>query len=141
MELNVASEEVWAANVEDRPGGLAEKLAALAAAGASLEFMIARRLPERPGAGVVFVTPLRNERERAAATAAGFAPTTRMYSVCVEAPDQPGLAAQLTRQLADAGLNLRGLSFAVAGQRVVMHFAFGSSAEAEQGIAVLRRSF
>jgi hypothetical protein len=49
---------LWAAMLQDRVGGLAGKLAPLAAAGANLEFIIARRAPEQPGRGVVFVTPL-----------------------------------------------------------------------------------
>ena len=35
MALNITRVDVWVAGIEDRPGGLAEKLAALAEAGAS----------------------------------------------------------------------------------------------------------
>ena len=43
MALQVARTKVWAASMQDRPGGLAEKLEPLAKAGANLEFVIARR--------------------------------------------------------------------------------------------------
>ena len=56
MALKVTRCDVWAATVADRPGGLAEKLAALARAGANLEMVIARRQPDRPGTAVVFGT-------------------------------------------------------------------------------------
>ena len=49
--------DVWAATIEDKPGGLARVLAELREEGADLQFIIARRA--EPGKGVVFVTPLR----------------------------------------------------------------------------------
>jgi len=45
--------------MDDRPGAVAEKLAALAATGAKLGFIIARRMPEQRGSGVLLVTPLK----------------------------------------------------------------------------------
>ena len=58
MALQVSRVKLWAAGVDDRPGALAEQLVALAGAGANLEFILARRSPERPGTGVVFLAPL-----------------------------------------------------------------------------------
>ena len=57
MERIVEREEVWAASIGDKPGALGQKLTALAEAGADLDFIIARRSTEKPGTGVVFVTP------------------------------------------------------------------------------------
>ena len=56
MELLVEPVEVWAAGIPDQPGGLATVLTTLRDAGADLQLIIARRSPERPGEGVVFVT-------------------------------------------------------------------------------------
>ncbi len=67
MDLIVKRVEVWAASIKDQVGGLARKLKGLKEAGADLDFVIARRTPEDPGKGVVFVTPLRGDREIAAA--------------------------------------------------------------------------
>ena len=47
MKLQVTKEDVWAASIKDRPGGLNEKLEALAAVGVNLEFVIARRQDAR----------------------------------------------------------------------------------------------
>ena len=71
MALEITQVEVWAATIEDRPGGLDEKLDPLAKAGANLEFVIARRTPNKPGEGVVFVTPIEGDAAVEAATAAG----------------------------------------------------------------------
>ncbi len=59
MKLDVTRVNVWAASIKDRSGALAEKLAALAQAGANLGFVLARRAPDKPGTGVVFLTPLK----------------------------------------------------------------------------------
>lgn len=72
MELIVEQVEVWAAIIRDKPGGLAEVLTALRDVGADLQMIVARRIPERPGEGIVFITPLQGDREIAAASEAGF---------------------------------------------------------------------
>ena len=72
MSLTVERVDVWATTIEDEPGGLADKLAPLAEAGSDLEFVVARRAPDKPGTGVVFVTPVRGDAQIAAAAEAGF---------------------------------------------------------------------
>ena len=130
-------EEVWAASIEDRPGALAGKLAALAEAGADLDFIIARRAPDRPGTGVLFVTPLRGDREVEAAGELGFSATNRLHSVRVEGANEPGIAAKLTQRVAAAGINVRGCSGAIIGSQFVLHLAFDSEEAAEKAIALL----
>ena len=102
MELMVERVEVWAASMKDRPGSLAPLLSGLREAGADLDFIIARRTAEKPGTGVVFVTPLRGDREIAAATVLGFAVTKNLQSVRVEGENKPGAAAEITGKLAAA---------------------------------------
>lgn len=139
MNAIAEHEEVWAASVEDRPGALANKLATLAEAGADLDFIIARRSPDKPGTGVVFVTPLRGDRELEAATEEGFSATSHLHSVRVEGRNEPGAAGKIARQIARAGLNLRGFSGAVIGTQFVLHLAFDTPEEADKAIALLRR--
>lgn len=130
-------EEVWAASIEDKPGALADKLAALAEAGADLDFIIARRAPDRPGTGVLFVTPLRGDREIEAAGDLGFSATNRLHSVRVEGRNEPGIAAKLSQRVAAAGINLRGFSGAVIGTQFVLHLAFESEDDAGKAIVLL----
>ena len=139
MKLSVTRTDVWAATIEDRPGGLAEKLEALAAAGVSLEFIIGRRMAEQPGKGVVFVTPIKGARQVKAAQAAGFAKAEHLHSVRIEGGDKPGLGAKLTAALAEAGLNLRGISGAALGRRFVAHLALDNAEEAARAAAALKR--
>jgi hypothetical protein len=139
VALNVTRADVWAGSIEDRPGGLAAKLAALAEAGAQLEFVIARRAAEKPGTGVVFLTPLTGAAQIRAAKKAGLEKTKRLHSLRVEGPDQPGLGAKMTQALAQAGINLRGLSAAAIGRRCVVHLALDSAADAAKAARLLKR--
>lgn len=43
MALKVSKAEVWSAAVDDRVGGMADRLEPLAGAGADFEFVLARR--------------------------------------------------------------------------------------------------
>jgi hypothetical protein len=139
MALKVTQTEVWAAAIQDKPGGLAEKLEALAKAGAALEFVIARRAPDKPGTGVLFVAPLKGDKAIQAAKTAGFGRTDSLHSVRFEGPDQAGLGARLTRTLAGAGINLRGLSAAAIGNRFVCYLALDSAADAAKAAELLKK--
>src|SRR5687768_14687031 len=95
MAYSVKKVDVWAGEIADRPGGLAEKIQSLSNAGANLEFLIARRAADRPGAGVVFVTPSRGAKQKTAAQGTGFAMTDSLHSVRVDGPDKAGVAAKM----------------------------------------------
>ena len=138
MALNVTRVDVWAASMEDQPGGLAQKLAALAAAGAQLEFVVARRAPDKPGTGVVFLTPLTGAAQARAAKQAGFEKTKSLHSVRAEGPDKPGLGARITQALAGAGINLRGISAAAINKRCIVYLALDTAADATKAIRILK---
>jgi len=72
MKVDVSRVDVWAAGIEDRPGGLAEKLDVLAQADVDLEFIIARRSSSTPGTAVVFVTPIKGPRQMRTARKVGW---------------------------------------------------------------------
>jgi len=128
MELKVERVDTWAATINDQPGGLSAKLEILAAAKVNLEFVIARRSPDKPGAGVVFVTPISGAVGQAAAKKAGFKKTPSLHTVRVEGADKPGQGARIAIALAAAGVNLRGFSAAVIGKKFVAHVAVDSTA-------------
>ena len=140
MDLIVERVNVWAATIRDEVGGLAHLLTGLREAGADLDFIIARRAPEKPGEGVVFVTPLRGDREIAAAAELGFNVTKSVQSVRVEGENKPGIAAEITEKLAAAGINLRGLSASVSGARFVIYIGLDSAEDAETAIEILQQA-
>lgn len=140
MELNVERVDVWAATIDDKAGGLAQVLSALRDAAVDLQFVVARRTPETPGKGVVFVAPLQGEREIRAATQAGFSITPSLHSVRVMGLDQLGIIAQLSQMLADGGINLRGVSAAVLGTQFIAYLAIDSLDDAEKAMDILQRA-
>lgn len=140
MDLLVERVDVWAATIQDRPGGLADVLATLRDAGANLQFIIARRAPEQPGKGVVFVTPLQGDREIRAAALVGFNVAQSLHSIRVMGPDRPGIAAELTQKLADGGINLRGFSASVIGTQFVAHMAVDSLDDANKATEILQKT-
>ena len=64
-----------------------------------LDFVLARRAGETPGAGVVFLTPLRGDAEINAAATLGFNVTRSVHAVRVEGKNEPGVAANITERL------------------------------------------
>jgi len=139
MALSVTRTDIWVAGMKDRPGGLNEKLALLAGAGAQLEFVLARRTPEKPGAGVVFLAPVRGARQVAAAKKAGFHKSKSLCSLRVTGPDKPGTGAKITAALARKRINLRGISAAALGKRFVMYLALDCAADAAKAAGILRK--
>ena len=138
MDLIVEHMDVWAAGIKDSPGGLADKLAVIAEEGADLDFIVARRCHEQPGTGVVFIAPLQGDAEVAAAAEAGFSVSNSLHSLRVEGDNRSGVAAEITQKLAEAGLNVRGLSAAVIGVRFIIYIAFDSPENAETAADTLR---
>ena len=138
MAYDISTVDVWAGAIEDRPGSLSEILEPLAEAGVNLEFLIARRAPDKPGTGVVFLAPIKGAKQVRVAKSAGLAKADILRAVRVEGPDSAGLVARITCALADAGINLRGLSAAALGKRSAVYIGFDSSADAGKASRILR---
>ena len=136
MALKIQRVDTWAASLEDRPGELAAKLKSLAQAGVNLEFVIARRAPDKPGEGVVFVTPIQGAAGVRAAKAAGFMKTDSLHTVRIEGADKKGEGSKITE--AEGGLNLRGLSAAAINKKFIAHVALDTAADAAKATRLLR---
>ena len=140
MAVKANKVEVWAAPIQDEPGRLSEIFAMLAEAGADFNFALARRERAKPGTGVVFLTPLQGAKQLAAAKAAGFKKLTSVWTVRVEAPNKPGLAAALTRQIGKAGVNLRGLSASTDGKTCVMYLTLDKTSDVNKVIRAVTKT-
>jgi hypothetical protein len=136
-DIMVDRVDVWACGIKDEPGGLAKVLDGLRAAGADLDFIVARRSPERPGTGVVFVAPLRGDKEVEAAATLGFNVAGSIHSLRVEGRNRPGVVAEMTEKLAAAGINLRGLSAAVIGPQFIMYLGFDNVGDTAKAASLL----
>src|SRR5687768_1430885 len=101
MALKVSKVDVWAVDVRDVPGGLADVLDGLSKGGASVDFLIARRSDKHPGAGKVFVTPVTAKKAKDAGMRVGLQHATNMGTLRVEGADKKGLGAKITRAMAN----------------------------------------
>ncbi len=137
MAYTIDTVDVYAGTIEDRPGGLAEKLKSLTDAGANLEFVIARRAAK--GKGVVFCAPLTGAKQTRAAKKAGLAKSESLRSLRIAGPDKAGLGVKITAALADADINLRGLSAAALGRKAVCYLAFDNRQDADNARRVLKK--
>jgi hypothetical protein len=140
MGLFVEAVDVWAAPISDQAGSLAGALKALHDAGADLQCIIARRAPDQPGKGVVFVTPLQGDQEIAAAAQVGFSASHTVHSVRVMGRDRPGIAATVTQKIAEASVNLRGFSSVVVGTQFIAYLAVDSREDADRVIKALTQT-
>jgi len=138
MAYTVSKVEMWSGEIADRVGGLGAKLQPLADAGADLEVVVARRQPQSPGRGVVFLGPVAGAKAKKAAEAAGLTKAGDLVALRVEGPNKPGEGHRLTQLLADAGINLRGLAATVSGSKFVASLGFDSDADADKAAGVLR---
>lgn len=118
---DIGEVEVWAADIPNQPGTLSKLLDTLSAAGAELEFMVAR--PENETTSRVFLAPIKGAKKKQAAESAGLKPAVGLHSIRVEGPDRPGLGRQLTQAVAGEGINLRGVTAAGVGKRAIFYLA------------------
>lgn len=127
--LDVTPIDTWVATIDDRVGGLCEKLASLAIAQVDLEFMIARRNPQNPDKALVFIAPV-NQQQAPLIEQAGFHRSVSLHSLRVKGHNERGIAYLVTKALADKGISMRGLSAAVVDDRFVIYLAFDSANDA-----------
>jgi hypothetical protein len=128
---------VWSGEVADEAGGVAAKLALLAQAGCNLEYIYTRRLPDKPGFGVLYVAPITGPAQVRAARSAGLAETDSPVVLRVEGDNQAGLAHRLTQQWALAGLSLQALMMSVLSSKFVGYASFDTVADSNRAAAIL----
>ena len=139
MALKVTRIEMWTATVNDRAGGAADKLEALARAGANLEMVFARRTPENPGQGILFVSPVKGAKATQAAQGAGIAKSDTIHAVRIEGGDKPGLGAKIARAMGNAGVSFRGLTAIAIGKKFISYVALDSAEDAAKAVAALKK--
>ena len=137
MKFKVSRADMWSATIEDQPGGAARVRDPVAKAGANFEF--ARRAPELPGKGLLFVLPVKGAKVLQAAQAAGFAKAEGIHTVRVEGADKPGTSAAIVRALANAGISFRAFSATAVGRKFAGFFALDSAEDAVRAASVLRK--
>ena len=137
MRFKMDRVHVWSGEVADQVGATASKLAFLAQAGANLEYVFTKRLPDKPGRGVLYVAPVTGPTQVRAAREAGLTETFTPVVHRLEGDNQAGLAHRVTQQWAVAGLNLQSLTMAVLHDRFVGYVAFDTVDDANRAAQIL----
>lgn len=137
MKYRITKEYVWVGQIPDHPGALAEKLRALSAGGLNLELILSRR--DKPGSGLMFISPLRTLEEVETAEKAGLATKNSFRIIRIKGPNVVGLGARITAALAEAGLNMRDYSAAALGEQAVTNIAFDNDADGDRAKQILER--
>ncbi len=140
MPLEITKEDVWATEIADQPGGLANVLSAIAAAGGDLQAVIARRQPDKPGSGVVFLSPVKGKAVVNAARQAGLRPALNIATLRIEGPNRAGIGHRILKTIANANVNVRGVSALVIGNKFVAYVGFDRVADANAAARAIRAS-
>jgi hypothetical protein len=139
MAVTVKRITLWRADVENRPGVLANVLEPLAEAGADLRLVMGYRFPKTPEHSAIEVHPVSGKRSTAAAGQARLA-ASDIPCLLVEGDDRPGFGAAMARGLADAGLNVAFLMAQVIGRRFAAAIGFEDDAQANQAIGIIKKA-
>jgi hypothetical protein len=137
MSFKLQRVHIWTGEVADQAGGVAQKLAQLAEAGANLEYIYSRRNADKPGTGTLYVAPVAGGDQLKAARSVGLHESQETIVVRVEGDNGAGLANKLTQAWAKAGLNVQGLSMAVLGDKFVGYAKFDTVADANKAATIL----
>jgi hypothetical protein len=137
MNFKMDRVHVWAAEVQDTPGGVAGKLASLDEANCDLEYVYTQRIPSRPGYGTLCVAPIMGNGQTKAAKAAGLHEVQEPIVMRVEGDNTAGLAHRLKHAWATAGINLHGAIMTAIGSRFVGFVTFDSVDDANRAATLL----
>jgi hypothetical protein len=135
MALTVQRITLWRADVDNRPGVLADTLAPLASAGATLRLVMGYRFPQTPERSAIEVFPVTGRRATAAGQEAGLAPSD-IPCLLIEGDDRQGLGADMARALAAEDINIAFLMAQVVGRRFTAALGFADEGTAKRATGI-----
>jgi hypothetical protein len=138
MALKVTKVDVWAVEIRDEPGALAQVLETISNAGGDIEGVIARRQADKFQAGVVFLTPIKGKKVEAAVRSIGGSPGESLSTLRIEGPNTRGIGARMMRAVAAAGINVRGLSVTTSGKSFAAYVGLDSTADADKAARLIK---
>jgi hypothetical protein len=136
MAQSITNVDVYAVDIMNRPGSLARVLEAVASGGANLDFVIARQVNENTSR--VFVAPLKASSSGGQRCRSDQA--KGMTAIRVTGNDKAGLGAAITRGIAAAGINIRGLSSGSVAKKNVCYIAFSSADDAKRATGAIKKA-
>ena len=128
---------VYHSMVEDKPGGTASKLKALAEAGVHVEYVHSERADGKPGQGELYVAPRQIKAEMDLVKKAGFHEVQEPIVMRFEGDDKTGLGGRVTMEWEKAGINLHGLMMAVTNGKFIGYAQFDHADDANKAAHLL----
>jgi len=137
MRLKLTKLDVWTTEIDDKPGGLARSLRAITDFGVDLEGVVARRHPDKPGKGILYVTPATGHVKLEDAPDAALRRAPQVVTLKIDGTNSPGMGAKITRLIGDAGVSMHGLTAAVIGRKFVCFVGFDTVSDMDKAILAL----
>jgi hypothetical protein len=139
MAVSVKEIELWRKELNNKPGTLAGALEEFAKTGADLQIVMGYRYPGEPAKAAVELYRIDGKKATRAAIAAGLS-ASAISAILVEGDNRPGLGYDITKALADAGINLDFLVAQVIGKQFSAVIGFESEAGKLSGIPLIKKA-
>lgn len=139
MSITVKTIALSRIETDNRPGLLADTLAPLATAGNDLRIVMGYKMAGPAGRAVLELFPVKGKKAVAAAAAAGLA-ASGIPTLLVEGDDRRGLGHDLTRAVADAGVDVHFLVAQGIGRKFSAVFGFGSLEDARKAGVAMKKA-
>jgi hypothetical protein len=139
MAVTVKKATLWRAEVENRPGALADALGPLAEAGADLQVVMGYRYPGDATKAAIELHPITGRKSVTAAQKAGLGAST-IPTLLVEGDNKPGLGYAIAKSLSDANINLAFMSAQVIGRRYSAVVGFDNQRDAAKAAALIKKA-
>lgn len=138
MAVTIKRVTLWRTEVENKPGMLASTLKPLAEAGASLQVVMAYRMPGEPARAAFELSPVSGKKAQAAAKTAGIGPSA-IPTLMTVGDDRPGIGSEIAEAIAGAGINLSFLVVQVVGRRYSAVYGFETEEEARIAASLIKK--
>lgn len=139
MPVNVRKITLWRAEVDNKPGVLAETLGPLAEAEVDLQVVMGYRHPGKAKKATIEIAPITRKAAAKAAESAGME-AMPMPALMVEGNNRPGLGHTIAGAISEAGINLAFLMAQVVGKRYSAVVGLESDEDARKVAALIRRA-
>jgi hypothetical protein len=135
MAISIKKGFLWRKDIENTPGTFAQTLEPFAKAGVNLQIVMGYTAA---GKGAVEIFPFTDEKGQQAAKEAGLHEAKEVPCLILEGPDKAGLAHDIAKTIADAGVNLHFAICQGVDGKFQGCFGFGNDQDAEKVSALIK---
>jgi hypothetical protein len=139
MPVTVKNVTLWRAEVENRPGALAQILGPLAGTGADLAVVMGYRYPGHEGKAAIELCPVTGKKTVSAAETAGLSASS-IPTQLVQGDNKPGLGYAVSQAIADAGINMSFMVAQVVGRKYSAVMGFETADSARKAASLIKKA-